>query len=256
MNMRLIPSIIKKGIRKMIPALSVYDPKTYRTYRSFADPLLSPWLFDQAFLEDFQKAARDTGVGQHYADGRYLLTRFVRQALLSGEGDLIECGVHLGTSSYLIATMMDRYSQKDRTLFCIDSFEGFPYPVEKDANARTKKQFFAKGSHSNTSFEQVQKALLSNHRCSIQVIKGWIPEAFQKLERRFSFAHIDVDIYQPTVESLKYIYPRMEPNGIVLFDDYGFPMCPGAQLAVDEYLKDKKEILIPLPTGQAFFIKR
>ena len=47
----------------------------------------------------------------------------------------------------------------------------------------------------------------------------------------------------------------MSKNGIIIFDDYGFPSCPGARKAVDEYFKDKPENVIYLATGQAFVIK-
>jgi O-methyltransferase len=254
--MILLPRELKKVIRKWISSLAEYDSKKYRSYRSHADPLLSPWLFDQVFLEDYEKAVCETGAPRHYQDGRYILTRLVCQALLSQKGDLIECGVHTGTSSYLIASMMDRYSHPSAKLFSIDSFEGFPPPSAQDENPKTKKQFFHQGGHSNTSFETVKRTLQLNHCSSIQVIQGWIPETFVKVDStELCFAHIDVDLYYPTLHSLEFIYSRMIGGGIVLIDDYGFPMCGGAKQAVDEFLRNKPDILIPIPSGQAFFIK-
>ena len=37
----------------------------------------------------------------------------------------------------------------------------------------------------------------------------------------------------------------------MIFDDYGFPTCPGARQAVDEFFADKREVPFVLPTGQA-----
>ena len=37
----------------------------------------------------------------------------------------------------------------------------------------------------------------------------------------------------------------------MIFDDYGFPSCPGARRAVDEFFLDKHEIPLILATGQA-----
>ena len=37
----------------------------------------------------------------------------------------------------------------------------------------------------------------------------------------------------------------------MVFDDYGFPTCPGAKAAVDEFFHGRKEVPLVLPTGQA-----
>jgi hypothetical protein len=41
----------------------------------------------------------------------------------------------------------------------------------------------------------------------------------------------------------------------MLFDDYGFPACPGARKAVDEFFRDRPEAPVVLATGQAVVIK-
>lgn len=41
----------------------------------------------------------------------------------------------------------------------------------------------------------------------------------------------------------------------MLFDDYGFPTCPGARQAVDEFFDDKPETPLVLPTKQAIVNK-
>ena len=87
--------------------------------------------------------------------------------------------------------------------------------------------------------------------------KGWIPEKFHEVEdRRFSFIHIDVDLYQPTLNSLAFFYPRTTLGGIILSDDYGFITCPGQKRAMDLFFSDKPEEIVALPTGQGFIIKK
>jgi hypothetical protein len=41
----------------------------------------------------------------------------------------------------------------------------------------------------------------------------------------------------------------------ILFDNYGFPSCPGARHAVDEFFRDKAEFPIVLASGQCVIIK-
>lgn len=84
------------------------------------------------------------------------------------------------------------------------------------------------------------------------MIKGWIPESLSRVTSPlFSFAHIDVDLYEPIFDSLCFVYEKMSTGESILLDDYGFPMLYGAKQATDEFFKNKKEEIIPLPTGQA-----
>ena len=85
--------------------------------------------------------------------------------------------------------------------------------------------------------------------------KGWIPEGFDKnAQDVFSFVHIDVDLHQPTLNSLAYFYPRMSRHGVILCDDYGFETCPGARKAFDDFFKSTGDAVLHLPTGQGMVI--
>ena len=44
---------------------------------------------------------------------------------------------------------------------------------------------------------------------------------------RSGSCHIDVDVYQSAKDVLDWAWPRLSPGGVVVFDDYGFPACPG-----------------------------
>jgi hypothetical protein len=86
---------------------------------------------------------------------------------------------------------------------------------------------------------------------------GWIPERFNEAAAcRFCFVHIDVDLYQPTRDSLEFFYPRMSPGGMIVCDDYGYVNCPGAKQACDELAADWPERWLHLPTGQGLLIKQ
>ena len=87
----------------------------------------------------------------------------------------------------------------------------------------------------------------------IRYKKGWIPEKFfEAADMKFIFVHIDVDLYQPIKDSLEFFYPRTVPGGIIVFDDYGCLAFPGARQAIEEFMKDKKDFFIYLPSGEAF----
>lgn len=64
-----------------------------------------------------------------------------------------------------------------------------------------------------------------------------------------------MDLYQPTLDSLEFFYPRMSPGGRILLDDHGLTTCPGATRAAQGYMADRPESIIQLTTGQAFIVK-
>ena len=91
----------------------------------------------------------------------------------------------------------------------------------------------------------------------IKTYKGWIPSRFKEVEKlSFSFVHLDVDLYQPTLDSMKFFFPRLSKGGVIVCDDYGMTQFPGAKKAVDEYLyKNKHTFFYEVPLGGCFIIK-
>ena len=95
---------------------------------------------------------------------------------------------------------------------------------------------------------------------NVEIVKGWIPDVLSTLaEQNYRFVHVDVDLYQPTLDSLGYFYPRMTVGGIIVIDDYGpWPgnQWPGCLKAVQEFSKEHDVPFAPLDTGNAIIIKR
>lgn len=162
-------------------------------------------------------------------------------------GDTAECGVYKGASSYIICKLNQKNKSFQRTHYMFDSFEGLSKPNQVDGT------HWAEGDL--TSMLEISKENLAEFK-NISFHKGWIPERFPDVENRgFCFVHIDVDLYQPTLDSIQFFYSRINDHGLVICDDYGFTTCPGATKAIDEFLQDKKEKMISLSGGGGFFIK-
>ena len=84
----------------------------------------------------------------------------------------------------------------------------------------------------------------------IEFHPGWIPLTFGGLpERKYRFVHVDVDLYDPTVESFEYFYPRLAAGGIIVCDDFDWP---GARLALEEFCSERGLELKLTPHNQAF----
>jgi O-methyltransferase len=162
-------------------------------------------------------------------------------------GDTAECGVFRGAGSFLIAQALPGTADRLRTHFVFDSFEGLSAPSAEDGPAWRKGDL-------TFGVEGVRRALASLP--NVRLCPGWIPTPFAEAERStFAFVHIDVDLYEPTRDSMAFFYPRMSDGGVIVCDDYGFSTCPGATRAVDEYLADKPERMVALSSGGGFMVK-
>jgi O-methyltransferase len=210
----------------------------------FYRPFFSPWLGYGEFGGLYQEAAAHTLVPPQRC---WVLYSLARQAL-QVPGDFAECGVYKGGTAMLLSRVA---SQSDpagaKRLLLFDSFSGMQetHP-EKDAHKP--------GHFADTSLEAVQSRVAWFK--GAEFYPGWIPQSFRGLEeRRFAFAHIDVDLYQSILDCCEFVYPRLAPGGFMVFDDYGLASCPGARQAVDAFFKGKPEVPLILSTGQAVVFK-
>jgi O-methyltransferase len=161
-------------------------------------------------------------------------------------GDIVECGVFRGGTA-MIAAQTILESGRERPLRLFDSFEGFPESHEGVDR-------FQGGDLSNTSLDAVRARLSSYPFAQFHV--GFIPDSFAGLPiTQIAWAHVDVDLYQSVRDCIEYVYPRLAPGGFLIFDDYGFPTCPGARRAVDETFAKLPEVPLVLPTGQCMVVK-
>jgi O-methyltransferase len=206
-----------------------------------SDLIYAPWIADEDFLAYYNTAAQHTLVSPIRCWVLYSLLKQIR----SIEGELWECGVYKGGTALLIRMLRDEIAA-DKKVRLFDSFEGMP---ETEARLDVHK----KGDFADTSLTNVSNVVGKNE---VYYHAGFIPETFSGLEvASVAFAHIDLDLHDAILESCRYLYPRLAKGGVMVFDDYGFPSCPGAKIAVDAFFSDKPEFPLVLPTAQAVVYK-
>jgi O-methyltransferase len=156
------------------------------------------------------------------------------------KGDIAEVGVFRGFTSKIICE-----AKKDKKLFLFDTFEGLP-PENNFDNYFHPNQFKA-------DFDNVKK-YLSGYP-DVYFFKGLFPKTSQPVKNnKFSFVHIDVDLYQSTLNCLKFFYPRLSKGGIIISHDY---VCAvGVKRAFTEFFKDKDEVILELSTTQCLITKQ
>lgn len=239
---------IRKAARRVLFALGLDIKRAHRTSPpsipdgEFYAPLFSPWLGYGDFGHYLQLVGSVSLVSP---DRIYVLYTLALNALRLA-GEFWECGVYKGGTARMFAELLSSQGA-DRVLHLYDTFAGMP---ETDA-AHDLHQM---GDFSDTSLESVRSFV--GNRSRTEFHPGFIPDTFTPMQNSaIAFAHIDVDIYRSVKDCCAFIYPRLVPGGTMIFDDYGFPTCPGARQAIDEFFQDKPEIPLVLPTGQAVVIR-
>src|SRR5258706_1266052 len=174
------------------------------------------------------------------------------------DGEVAECGCFMGLSSYLMCDYLRRHNSDflGAKYHIFDSFEGLSAPTLEDdvpeefERAKAIEAMCAQGAFA-ASLDRVRRNLADFP--DITFHPGWIPLTFQALaERQYRFVHVDVDLYDPTLESIEYFYPRLAAGGVLVSDDYGWP---GARKAIDEFCAERNMKFDVTDYQQAVLIK-
>lgn len=156
-------------------------------------------------------------------------------------GDIAEVGVYKGGSAKLICEAKGK-----KTLHLFDTFEGLPDLCELD----DKKQFH-KGQY-YARLKDVKNYL--RKYSNVHFYKGLFPFTGERVKnKKFSFVNLDLDIYESTLNSIKFFYSKMNKGGIIISHDY--INSPGVQKAFDVFFKDKPEPIIELYGSQCLIVK-
>jgi O-methyltransferase len=228
--------IAKKAINSVI---GIFGFKLIRRIPGIDAPL-SLWESDQHFNEIYSAISTRTIVDKTRC---YMIYQCAQHAL-SINGNVAEVGVYKGGTTKLLSNV---FKETDKKIYAFDTFAGMP---QSDPSKDTYKE----GDFGDTSLENVT-AFLSDCK-NVSIYKGIFPISPNPAESdTFCLAHIDVDIYKSVLDCCAFFYPRMSKSGIIIFDDYGFTLCPGALKAVDEFFSDKPERSVYLTTGQCIVVK-
>lgn len=132
-------------------------------------------------------------------------------------------------------------------LFLFDTFEGFK---TEDTDVEISKGYSTSkpGRFSDTSENLVVSKL--PHPENVIIKKGYFPETTKGLENeKFFFVNLDFDLYQPTLEGLRFFYPRLSNKGVILIHDYFTQTFHGISQAIKDFEKELGYELVKLPIG-------
>jgi len=176
-------------------------------------------------------------------DRLWSLWSWVNDTVNSLQGDMAELGSYKGGSAKLLAKAIGH----SRVLHVFDTFEGIPEELTDPQKDRIMEDHphlninwaggFYKGGEWATPYAEV-KSFLSD--CpSVVLHKGLVPDVLKEVEdTTFCFIHLDMDIYQPTLDALEFLWPRLVSKGVIMLDDYEH--LQGITDAITEFAREKE----------------
>jgi O-methyltransferase len=191
----------------------------------------------------------------HFRDGNRVLQahHFLSSVRKLSAGDYAEVGTYRGNYARIIYSRLAEGS----TLYCFDTFQGFPEASVRAETTATGLQVVP-GIFSDTRLDLVVNNIVGEAEPRyLKLRKGEFPSTFEGLEAKtWRFVLLDADLYQPTKAGLECFWPRLVSGGVILAHDY-LSGYPGVFKAVHEFCDAVGIVPVPWPdrVGTAVIIK-
>jgi O-methyltransferase len=178
----------------------------------------------------------------------WALMSAVRYCSSNIPGDFVECGVWRGGSAMVMAYTLLELGITDTKIWLYDTFEGMTHPSSHDvelASGIEARDLMAaaglkKENSRNVWCYATQDDVSENLRTtgypvsSVHLVKGDVVNTLKReAPDRISLLRLDTDFYESTLCELETLYPRLQPGGVCIIDDYGY--WSGSKKATDEY---------------------
>lgn len=206
------------------------------------------FITEKRFAKAYQ-AAKDTNPWANFTlMWRIHVVCWAAENVKRLEGDYVECGVNTGSYARAICEYIN-FNSLGKQFFLMDTFSGLD---EKLVTEEEKKIGILTYNYRDT-YEEVKKTFAPFNAV---IIKGSIPETLnQCTTQKICYLSIDMNNVIPEIAALEYFWKKVVINGIILMDDYGFPIHIHQKLAFDKFAASVDHEILCLPTGQGLLIK-
>lgn len=245
-------SQLKSSFHRLINALG------YRVERLDAPPRPHRLEVDPSYAAIIAQVKPYTMTSYERIGNMMDAVRYVSAACIAGA--IVECGVWRG-GSMMAAALALLEADDLRELYLFDTYAGMTAPTARDVDYRGKmaeESYRASlvGGHSewcHAGLSDVTANLFSTgyppekcHFIEGDVLKTIPDEAPDEI----AVLRLDTDWYESTRHEMAHLFPRLQPGGILIIDDYGH--WSGCRQAVDEYFGPARPFMFSIDnTGRA-----
>jgi predicted O-methyltransferase YrrM len=193
---------------------------------------------------DFQRSCREIE-GLTLLDTPRLANLWQLCRMSNPAGSIIEVGSFKGGGALHLSN-----SSPERRVYICDSFQGFEKLDAKLDRSFTSDQF------KNTTQQAVERLFEARNR-NFQVVAGFFPQSCADIDLGpISFAHLDADTYESTLQSLEFLVDKLTDRSLLLLDDFR-RRAEGVDTAVREFTsREKSLVAFPIFSGQGLLVHR
>lgn len=231
-----------RGVRTG-PRISAALQRAQRLRRARRRSSALPPDLEETFQALHRRCAAETMTSAERMYGLWQAVRHVQSRALPGA--FVECGVWRGGSSMLAALTLLAEGETSRDLYLYDTFRGMSEPTERDvsfrgydARAHWNELRGERGSdvlaYADLATVRANLARTGYPPERVHFVAGKVEDTIPNtIPPSLAILRLDTDWYASTRHELEHLYPRLEPGGVLIVDDYGH--WRGARDAVDEY---------------------
>lgn len=165
-------------------------------------------------------------------------------------GDFVECGVSTGVFSRSVMEYVD-FPSINKVFYLMDTYDGLvPGQITKEEENAGIGGYL---QNYKNNYAQVMETFKN---LPARIIKGAIPGTLDQCEaKEVCYLSIDMNVVEPEIAAANYFWDKMVKGGVIILDDYGFPMHIEQKKAFDQWSREKGVGVLSLPTGQGIIFK-
>jgi hypothetical protein len=165
-------------------------------------------------------------------------------------GDIVECGVFKGTGilTWLKILKMNEPNSLKKVIG-FDFFDkDFVKDLEKEVDRELMDQVFKRCDNleeNDISVNGISEKIINSgfNSDDFELIKGNIIETSKEYKKnrpgfRISLLYLDMDLEEPTYETLNNFWENIVKGGLIVFDEYAYHSWSESN-AVDKFIKEK-----------------
>jgi O-methyltransferase len=150
-------------------------------------------------------------------------------------GDVLEAGVWRGGATIFMRAVLAAHGDPARIVWVADSFQGLPrptpdrYPADAGDRHWMIPELVVPLEEVRAGFARY--GLLDDR---VRFLAGWFRDTLPTAPiERLAVLRLDGDMYESTMDALRWLYPKLSIGGYLIVDDYG--AVPACQQAVEDY---------------------
>lgn len=170
--------------------------------------------------------------------GRHVAILDILRRSLPVPGHVAEFGSWRGSTLVYLAKLLRLFDPHgSKQVHGFDSFTGLETFSDKDCPAEGNR-----GTYCGDYEELLHVIELYALADDIVIHKGLVSDTLGPLLEReqalsFSLVYLDMDLYEPTLDAMLQVHPRLSRGGMFVLDEWNMESYPGEGVAVREFLE-------------------